>query len=357
MTGCADQPLLYRLRWRIARLSEQWLVNRVDPRPELPVEEVPARSLADWEIHDFSRPLVARGFMADAAIAKWNLRSMAQRFGDAQVLIWNGMTTSTTPDNFLETGAEYVPFRKFLQELGEHKTTAYINNYDMLFLAYKAELNTPAMRRAMGGSLVGGQLFIGANATGTAFHCAMYHNLFVQIAGRKRWCFVPPHQTHFIRARVSNNVEVPYGISMLDVDKNPGVWARLERYCTVLERGDVLLAPSWHWHRVENLAPVNMGSSSRWVVNRIGGIVADFANHPAMSILFPFDVMLFVSRLFGYDPKVGPNSFFPIGESLWTDWIIEGSRLQNPEWKVEDAVSAATLRDARDPESADVFLL
>ena len=87
--------------------------------------------------------------------------------------------------------------------LGRGETKAYVNNYDLIFLAYKRELDTPAMRRAMGGAVVSGQLFIGGNTTGSPYHCAMYHNLFVQILGRKRWCFVPPWQTHYLRARIS----------------------------------------------------------------------------------------------------------------------------------------------------------
>ena len=135
-----------------------------------------------------------------------------------------------------------------------------------------------------------------------------------------------------------NDIEVPYGLSMHDVHKNAAVHARLERHCTVLERGDVLLAPSWWWHRVENLDAVNAGSSSRWIVSRSTGKWAEFGNHPTFSMLYPFDAMMLLSRLF-WDPKVPDGAFFPVGESLWTDWIIQGSRLENPEWTIASVVN------------------
>ena len=99
----------------------------------------------------------------------------------------------------------------------------------------------------------------------------------------------------------------------------------------------VLLAPSWWWHRVQNLDHANVGSSSRWIVNRFAGKWAEFFNHAAFSLLYPTDSMLLLARMF-WDPTVAEGAFFPIGESLWTDWIIQGSKLQNPEWKIEDVV-------------------
>ena len=91
--------------------------------------------------------------------------------------------------------------------------------------------------------------FIGGAATGSPFHCGKYANLFVQILGRKRWCFVPPRQTPYLRAHISRDAEVLYGHSMRDAHANAAVHTRLERHCTILERGDVLLTPSWWWHR------------------------------------------------------------------------------------------------------------
>ena len=149
-----------------------------------------------------------------------------------------------------------------------------------------------------------------------------------------------------------NDIEVPYGLSMHDVHKNAAVHARLEHHCTVLERGDVLLAPSWWWHRVENLDAVNAGSSSRWIVSRSTGKWAEFGNYPAFSLMYPTDSMLLLYRLF-WNPTVPDGSFFPIGESLFTDWIIQGSKIKNPNWKIEDALNPETFGTfTRDPDTA-----
>ena len=113
--------------------------------------------------------------------------------------------------------------------------------------------------------------------------------------------------------------------------------------CIGIRPGDVLFAPSWWWHRVENLAPVNVGSSSRWRVRRAAGKAAEFFNAPALALLWPRAAAALFARMLWDDggggaPDGGASSFTPLGASLWRDWILQGSRLEHPEWGAEEAL-------------------
>ena len=111
---------------------------------------------------------------------------------------------------------------------------------------------------------------------------------------------------------------MPYALSQLDVRENAELYARLPRVCTTLEPGDALLSPSWWWHRVENLAPVNVGVSSRWITTRWRSVWPELANHAALGALFPEHALLWGMRMFGYDP--GAPEFL-VGDQLQTDWL------------------------------------
>jgi len=298
--------------------------------------------------------------MAGAPTARWTAAEIARRFGDEEVMAWKRMGPDTSPADLIGSGAVALPLRRFLAALeadgtdgrDEWAKRAYVNNHDLFFLDYKRDLDTPAMRRAISGTIANGQLFIGGAAVGSNFHCGKYANLFVQILGRKRWCFVPPRETLYLRAQ-AGQIEMPYAFLMHSVRENPDVHARLDRRCVVLEPGDVVFAPSWWWHQVENLdgandSNVNVGSSSRWLVHRAAGKWAELANNPALSVLWPGDALRTFARLVWADhPELPDDVFFPLGFPLWEDWVTQSTRLEHPEWSRKEVLErwVTRLRD------------
>ena len=101
---------------------------------------------------------------------------------------------------------------------------------------------------------------------------------------------------------------------------NAALYATLPRFCVTLEPGDALLSPSWWWHRVENLARVNVGVSSRWITARWRSQLPEVSNHFHLSALFPEHLLLTALRLVGYDPGAFD---FPVGDQLQTDWLMK----------------------------------
>lgn len=91
------------------------------------------------------------------------------------------------------------------------------------------------------------QVFMGFPDMGSDIHCAVGINIFRQIVGRKKWWFIPPSQTAFLKP--SLNVRGISSHTRTLVGKEggePSPWmTKLERYTAVLDPGDVLFNPPW----------------------------------------------------------------------------------------------------------------
>lgn len=78
---------------------------------------------------------------------------------------------------------------------------------------------------------------------------------FRQIAGRKKWWFLPPNQTPYLKP--SWNVNGFSAHTMTKIGKKgeeASPWlSKLTRYTTVLQPGDVLINPPWYWHGILNM--------------------------------------------------------------------------------------------------------
>ena len=105
------------------------------------------------------------------------------------------------------------------------------------------------------------QLFFGGKGTGTTFHCAMKSNFFFNIKGRKKWTFIDPKYSKYMKGALSNSAL--FVVSKHDYFKNKSLLDNVPKYEIILEEGDVLFNPCWWWHCVENLSKYTIGVANR----------------------------------------------------------------------------------------------
>jgi hypothetical protein len=96
---------------------------------------------------------------------------------------------------------------------------------------------------------------------------------FRQIAGQKKWWFIPPHQTAYLWPAINVNGFSAHTKTQIGKTGDPSPWwNKLERYTSTLNPGDVLINPPWFWHGIQNLgepdklvigSPVRFGGEVR----------------------------------------------------------------------------------------------
>jgi hypothetical protein len=135
--------------------------------------------------------------------------------------------------------------------------------------------------------------------TGTGFHCADGHNLFLDLRGRKEWTFIHPSYNPVMMPGLSRYSV--YAVSEIDDEifvgldqihaKHP-ILRYVPKYRVLLEEGDVLYNPPWWWHRVLNQSKLTIGCATRYLadLSRYSGSFTplqfiDFVKHPSRSLL------------------------------------------------------------------------
>lgn len=85
------------------------------------------------------------------------------------------------------------------------------------------------------------------------------HYSFRQIVGRKKWWFIPPHQTAYLKPSINFNGFSSHTQTLIGKGgAKPSPWlSKLVRYTTVVNPGDVLINPPWFWHGILNLPDVD----------------------------------------------------------------------------------------------------
>jgi hypothetical protein len=78
---------------------------------------------------------------------------------------------------------------------------------------------------------------------------------FRQVAGHKKWWFIPPTQTPYLKPSINVNGFSAHTHTLVGKGgAAPSPWlSKLVRYTTVLHPGDVLINPPWFWHGILNL--------------------------------------------------------------------------------------------------------
>ena len=90
----------------------------------------------------------------------------------------------------------------------------------------------------------------------------VYHNIndsFRQIAGQKKWWFIPPEETCYLKPSINVNGFSSHTQTLVGKGgQQPSPWlSKLKRYTSVLNPGDVLINPPWYWHGILNLGDPN----------------------------------------------------------------------------------------------------
>lgn len=151
------------------------------------------------------------------------------------------------------------------------------------------------------GDAVFTQLFMGYPGMGSDIHGAMGTNMFRQIAGRKKWWLIPPHQTYIVNPSLNPNGFSAHTLTKIGKgNEDPSPWlSKIQRFTVTLEPGDVLLNPAWFWHGIENL-PFEDGSDSLVI-----GVPTRYKNKYALPAfknnwLFSLIGLTMISKNYGY---------------------------------------------------------
>lgn len=107
------------------------------------------------------------------------------------------------------------------------------------------------------------------------------------ITGRKKWWFLPPGQTSYLKPSINVNGFSAHSQTLIGKPPmEPSPWLKkLVRYTTIIGPGDVLINPPWFWHGILNLGEPGdlvIGSPTRY--GRGAASTAAFKLNPLYSI-------------------------------------------------------------------------
>lgn len=130
-------------------------------------------------------------------------------------------------------------------------------------------IDNPAIRALEPGLRTATQIFMGVPRAGSDIHSAMGVNIFRMVTGRKKWWFIPPDQTPYLKPSINVNGFSAHTKTLIGKeDASPSPWLnKLVRYTSTLNPGDVLVNPPWYWHGILNLGDQGdlvIGSPTRY---------------------------------------------------------------------------------------------
>mmetsp|Transcript_23654 Transcript_23654/g.34687 ORF Transcript_23654/g.34687 Transcript_23654/m.34687 type:complete len:356 (-) Transcript_23654:178-1245(-) len=288
----------YFTPWKIfesAAFNEyhNFLVSRLPEREELSIPELHANSFTKEDVirlsHGFTFPIVIREVLVNTSgVKEWSSSDWwLQNYPDEGILC--GTLDHVRPS---------CTIKDFFDEI-ERNNPFYISGASKIFtknpdLANMVEDDRLKMLEPS--ERVSTQIFMGLKDMGSDIHSAIGVNIFRQMVGRKKWWFIPPSQTPYLKPSINVNGFSAHTHTL--VGKNGEAvspWMnKIERYTAVLNPGDVLINPPWFWHGI-----LNLGEKSNDLVvgvpTRYGGrpsIVAAMKSNAFMS-LFAFAVIYF----------------------------------------------------------------
>lgn len=235
------------------RVLHRHMVKSLPERDELPVPEIDAADATREAIvnlsHDFTFPTVVRGALKGAAcLTEWTKKSFwMEKFAEELVVATSKEKSAMhTMRDFFEPGAGlYIAGAASIFERNPELKGMIDNDVTQMTMPDGPDAGAFFY-----------QMFMGWKSQGTTIHCAIGTNIFRQIAGRKKWYFLPPSQTPYVYPKMYTNGYS--GTSKTVQSHKDGTsapwWNKLERYTTTLEPGDILVNPAWWWHAVENFA-------------------------------------------------------------------------------------------------------
>lgn len=263
LSGCTSW--MYWLRFQVAKYSESFLLTEE-------AEGVVQEYAPDAVDKDFSGPFVIR----KAAIQMANewmgseqgsvnkaFDYLINRFGHEEVFITRNRSRANRYDS---VDVYYTRLKRYLEQMrNDTSFLDYAMFIDDFQNDYMDELS-PYLKYVNRDKIMNSHMFLGANGTASSYHNALFDNMFVQVIGRKRWCFIEPQYWIYMRYIV-------YTDTMNFVSNIPTSHLKfLPQKCVTLHPGDVLFNPSYMWHAVENLDRLNLGLANRFITRKFNFI-------------------------------------------------------------------------------------
>lgn len=242
----AQSDLLEKLSKPSLSVSRKLLVDRVE---HLDVADFRRR------YYSLSKPVVFSGAASDwPCVGKWSLDFFAERYGQHDLLFVDSQGLTTQEES---RGFEFVRMREFVEGIraGHERYLRFsplLKQIPDLFL--DLDLDWLFRRRSAFSFGNDFHLFIGGRGRKTFLHADQPCNLFVQVAGEKKWTLFPPQDTACLYPELTDTayLKSPISADAPDLERYP-LFAKACRYEAVLKAGDVLYVPPHVWHEVENL--------------------------------------------------------------------------------------------------------
>nr|DAB41904.1 TPA_exp: ArzB - aKG/Fe(II) oxygenase [Fischerella sp. PCC 9339] len=242
------------------------------PIPTVEPGKISAQEFWKTYVRTNTPVIIKGGSKHTFAYQNWTMEMFRERCGDLKVRIINMSKNEHSDSRFKY---EIGTIKDVIDSKGtENKLYLVVcANVFSIYPDLLDEIGCLDFREYVGGNstfFAGAQLFLGVHSfTGSHTHCERGNSLFFQIGGRKKWTLVHPDYLwlmypmleHFFIS-CGSFVKNDYDQAYLEQ------YAPLQKYCpkyeAVLEPGDVLFNPGWHWHAVENLTEETIGVGTRW---------------------------------------------------------------------------------------------
>lgn len=282
-----------------------YLVDSLPVKDEIPMLEIPA-SEANMEniirlTQGWTFPVIIRGLLGNtSAIQKWSDHTWwTDNYGSEELLCgsFSNVIDNCTVASFFDAVAQGKPF--------------YVTGASIIFQRHPElheMIDNEHIKTIEPGLRTTTQVFMGVPGSGSDVHAAMGVNIFRQVAGRKKWWFIPPHQTAYLMPSINVNGFSAHTKTLIDkVDPVTGgaqtasPWLnKITRYTAVVNPGDVLINPPWFWHAI-----LNLGSPKDIII----GSPVRYGKGATVSAAFRTNLMFTLNGIFTVIRKHGMKAF------------------------------------------------
>lgn len=269
-----------------------FLLSRLTEKEELPIPVLHANNFTAEDVlrlsKGFTFPVIIREVLVGSSgVEKWpDSDWWLEKYKDEEVLCGTleVVRDSCTIGDFFEEVRNGNPF--------------YVSGASKILTKHPelaAMVDDERLKKLEPGERVSTQMFMGLKDMGSDIHSAIGVNIFRQMVGRKKWWFIPPSQTPYLKPSINVNgfsAHTHTRVGMNGGEESPWM-KKIERYTAVLDPGDVLINPPWFWHGILNLGE-EKDSLVVGVPTRYGGsqsIIAAFKSNPFMTV-FAMGVIL-----------------------------------------------------------------
>lgn len=275
----------------------EYLISTLDEKEEKPLIEISPQEATMENIvklsKEFTWPLVIKGMLNNSSgIEKWaDPNWWEDKYSDEEVLCGT-----------LSEVVEDCTIKSFFQKIRE-KEPFYISGASVIFKRnpeLHEMIDNAHVRSIEPGKRQATQIFMGVPDMGSDIHCAIAVNIFRQIVGQKKWWFIPPSQTPYLKPSINVNGFSAHTKTLVGKGgATPSPWlTKIERYTAVLDPGDVLINPPFFWHGILNLGEKEenslvIGAPSRYIKGY--STIAGFKSNSFLT----FNAIFSVARRYG----------------------------------------------------------